>query len=125
MLVILYYQLHERTPISFIEALFTSLIGRREATCMNNLTSALSTLTPPLSDTQRERRLVGSVVARAILTHGERDEMYGLLESYFEGTSRSQFEADLAEKESVIVLQDAESGRIHGFSTSMRISARI
>jgi len=92
---------------------------------MNNLTSALSTLTQPPSDPRRERRLAGSVVARATLTHAERDEMYGLLEAYFDGTCRARFETDLGEKESVIMLRDVESGRIQGFSTSMRIASCI
>lgn len=92
---------------------------------MNNLTSALSTLTQLPSDPRRERRLAGSVVARTTLTPAERDEMYGLLEAYFDGTCRTRFEADLGEKESVIVLRDAESGRIQGFSTSMRIPSCI
>jgi len=92
---------------------------------MNNLTSALSTLTPPPSDPRRERRLAGSVVGRTNLTHAERDEMYGLLEEYFDGTCRTRFEVDLGEKESVIMLRDVESGRIRGFSTSMRIASRI
>jgi len=81
-------------------------------------------LTPPLSEAH-ERRLVGSVVERTTLTHNERDEMYRLLEAYFERTCRTQFEADLNEKESVILLRDAESGHIRGFSTSMRIAACI
>ncbi|HEX7288555.1 MAG TPA: hypothetical protein VF532_20390 [Candidatus Angelobacter sp.] len=92
---------------------------------MNNSTSALPTLTQPRFDPGCERRLAGSVVARTALTHGERNEMYELLEMYFAGTCRARFEADLAEKESVILLRDAESGRIQGFSTSMRISACI
>ena len=92
---------------------------------MNNLTSALSTLTPPPSDPRRERRLAGSVVGRTNLTHAERDEMYGLLEEYFDGTCRTRFEVDLGEKESVIMLRDVESGRIRGFSTSMRLASRI
>ena len=59
------------------------------------------------------------------LTRDERDEMYGLLQSYFCGTDRDRFEADLREKEAVILLRDADSGRIHGFSTLMRMTACI
>jgi len=102
---------------------------------MNNLTSALPTLTQPPSDLpgddlpgeapRSEQRLVGSVVPRQDLRAGERDEMYALLAAYFRGTNRSQFESDLSEKEAVVLLRDADSGRIQGFSTFMRIAAPI
>ena len=51
--------------------------------------------------------------------------MYALLQRYFSGTTRARFEADLREKESVILLRDAMSGQIQGFSTLMRLRARI
>lgn len=69
--------------------------------------------------------MVGSVVDPGSLSSGERDAMYRLLETYFAGTSRAQFEADLAEKECAILLRDAESGQIQGFSTSMRLTAQV
>lgn len=102
---------------------------------MNNLIGALSTLTQPLSDlrgedprseeARSEPHLAGSVVPRASLTGSERDEMYALLAAYFMGTNRAQFESDLSEKEGVVLLRDADSGRIQGFSTFMRIAACI
>lgn len=69
--------------------------------------------------------MAGSVVAPGTLSSGERDVMYRLLETYFAGTSRAQFEADLAEKECAILLRDAESGQIQGFSTSMRLTTQV
>ena len=92
---------------------------------MNNSTSALPTLTQPPSDPRSEPRLAGSVVPRESLRAGERDEMYTLLAEYFMGTNRAQFESDLSEKEAVILLRDADSGQIQGFSTFMRIAAGI
>jgi hypothetical protein len=92
---------------------------------MSNSIVALPTLISPPFETGCERRLAGAVVARGDLTAAERDEMYGLLVSYFVGTTRAQFESDLAEKEAAIVLRDAESGRIQGFSTLMRIAACV
>jgi hypothetical protein len=53
---------------------------------------------------------------------GDRREMYELLRTYFTGTSRGRFEADLREKEAVILLRDASTGRVQGFSTFMRIA---
>jgi hypothetical protein len=51
--------------------------------------------------------------------------MYGLLEAYFAGTQRARFEADLAEKHLVLLLRESHSGRIRGFSTSMRLTTRV
>ena len=62
---------------------------------------------------------------RARVTRDERTEMYGLLQAYFCGTDRDRFDADLREKEAVFLLRDADSGRIHGFSTLMRMTACI
>jgi hypothetical protein len=47
--------------------------------------------------------------------------MYHLLTRYFTGVSRRQFDADLAEKEWVILLRDAGGGEVRGFSTLMRL----
>src|ERR1700690_287679 len=99
--------------------------GRMEDTFMSNSIGALPTLISPPFEAGFERRLAGAVVARGDLTAAERDEMHGLLLSYFVGTTRAQFESDLAEKEAAIVLRDAESGRIQGFSTLMRIAACV
>lgn len=51
--------------------------------------------------------------------------MYALLQTYFSGTDRARFEADLQEKEAVILLRDAASGDIQGFSTLMRLTTSI
>jgi len=92
---------------------------------MSNSTIVLPALTPPPFESTIERRLAGAVVPPADLTRDERGEMYALLEAYFDETCRDRFEADLAEKESVMLLREAQSGRIRGFSTSMRLSARV
>jgi hypothetical protein len=82
-------------------------------------------LTSPPFEGGRDPRLRGSVASRASLTAEERGRMYSLLEMYFQGTSRSRFETDLAEKEAVVLLREAGTGEIQGFSTLMRISACI
>lgn len=51
--------------------------------------------------------------------------MYELLESYFAGTDRARFDADLQEKDLVILLRDAGTGRVQGFSTLMRLCDRV
>src|SRR5437660_7572865 len=96
-----------------------------EAAYMNNSMTALPTWTSPPFDPVCDRRLVGSVVPSTATTVGERDQMYSLLAAYFSGTRRGQFESDLAEKEAVILLRDANGGPVQGFSTFMRIAASI
>jgi hypothetical protein len=76
-------------------------------------------------DRDDSRRLAGTVVPNARVTVDERDEMYALLQGYFAGTDRARFEADLREKEAVILLRDARSERIKGFSTLMRLTLSI
>ena len=66
-------------------------------------------------------RLNGRVRAIADLTWRERDQMYGLLDRYFAGASQRQFERDVAEKEWAILLTDAVTGKVQGFSTLMRL----
>lgn len=51
--------------------------------------------------------------------------MYVLLRTYFCGTSRARFEADLREKETVILLRDTASGLIRGFSTLLHMTEWI
>lgn len=72
-----------------------------------------------------DRRLTGAVVPRAALTPAQRSEMFRLFESYFAGTSRARFEADLREKDAVILLHEAGSGEIQGFSTLMRLELSV
>ena len=92
---------------------------------MSNSIVALPTSISPPFEPPCARRLAGSTVARGQLTPAERDGMYALLVGYFVGTTRAQFENDLAEKEAAIVLRDVESGQIQGFSTLMRIAACV
>jgi hypothetical protein len=51
--------------------------------------------------------------------------MYTLLVGYFANVTRPHFEADLAEKESVILLADMASGQIQGFSTLMQLRVTV
>ena len=94
---------------------------------MSNLIDAQSASTSPPSDRSGPGAgsLVGSVVPRARLTIADRDRMYALLSAYFDGTCRSRFEEDLAEKESAVVLKDANDGQIQGFSTISRMEMTV
>jgi hypothetical protein len=81
------------------------------------------TSTLPVCD--RGRRLDGAVVPVAALSACERDQMYALLDSYFRGIERARFDADLREKQAIILLRDADEARIRGFSTLMRLEAFV
>jgi hypothetical protein len=85
---------------------------------MLNSTTAPLTSKSPLSETDR---LTAEVWPRLRLTGSDREQMYRLLESYFENTSRRQFDEDLSEKDTVILLRDRENGQVAGFSTLMNI----
>lgn len=60
--------------------------------------------------------LTSRVLARADLTRADVGTMYALFEQSFRGTSRAQFERDLANKDWVILLEDGEA-RVRGFTT--------
>lgn len=77
------------------------------------------------SPAARHSALAGQVQPVAVLSRSARDGMYALLARYFANTSRDQFERDLAEKESVILLTDRATGQIQGFSTLMQLRAVI
>ena len=88
---------------------------------MNRSMHVPRTSTSPPSDAPN--RLVGSMVPIAAVTLSERHDMYALMRTYFDGTTRVRFESDLREKESVILLRDELSGRVQGFSTFTRMRA--
>ena len=87
---------------------------------MDRSMTAPCTSTSRLSDAPH--RLAGAMVPVAEVTLSERREMYALLRTYFDGTTRDRFEADLREKEAVILLRDDASGQVRGFSTFTRMS---
>ncbi len=92
---------------------------------MSNLIDGQPTSTSPPSSQSCAGRLVGSVVPCENLAVADRNRMYALLCAYFEATRRSQFEKDLAEKESTVVLRDANDGQIQGFSTIARMEITV
>ncbi|MBI3967926.1 MAG: hypothetical protein HY329_19990 [Chloroflexi bacterium] len=53
------------------------------------------------------------------------DRMHTLLADYFQNVDRGRFEEDLAEKRWVIILRDAITGRLEGFSTLMELRASL
>jgi hypothetical protein len=88
---------------------------------MNRSMHVPRTSISPRSDAPN--RLVGSLIPIAAVTLSERREMYALMRTYFDGTTRARFESDLREKEAVILLRDELSGHVQGFSTFTRMTA--
>ncbi len=80
---------------------------------------------PPLDQTGHSVHLTGRVEHPKALAPAQRDRMYELLARYFADVTYPQFEKDLAEKEWVILLADAGSGQIQGFSTLMRLQVVV
>ena len=70
-------------------------------------------------------RLTGMVRSVDELTPDERERMYTLLARYFANVTRAGFEHDLAEKEWSLLLADASTGQLQGFSTLMRLRAVV
>lgn len=69
--------------------------------------------------------LVGTVVAPSELREEQRDRMFELMAAHFDDVHRATFEADLAEKQWVVVLRDHLSGAIQGFSTLMVLEVEV
>lgn len=67
----------------------------------------------------------GQLVRKADVTSRERDEMFALMQSYYEGIERETFEADLDEKDWVIRILDQDTNQCKGFSTQMLLSVEI
>jgi hypothetical protein len=73
---------------------------------------------PQLSGVAGPRRaLVARTVPAAALDAGTREAAFALFRNAYEYVSRERFERDLAEKQHVILLHDAETGALKGFST--------
>ena len=78
-----------------------------------------------LSDSGQAGHLTGCVRRVEALTPAEQARMYTLLAHYFVNVTRRQFQHDLSEKEWAILLTDAATGQIQGFSTLMRLQATV
>ncbi len=70
-------------------------------------------------------RLRGSVHLVSEIEGAQRERMHALLAQYFAGVAREAFERDLEEKEWVILLEDAQTGELEGFSTLMRLETHV
>jgi len=69
--------------------------------------------------------LQGEVRASRELAKTDVDRMFCLMDMHFEGMDRDRFDADLAEKDTVLLLRHDETGVVEGFSTSMCIDTEL
>jgi len=69
--------------------------------------------------------LEAQIVAATALDGEERDRMFALMDRYYAGMKREGFEADLNEKQWVILLRECDSHTICGFSTQMILDFAI
>jgi hypothetical protein len=66
----------------------------------------------------------GLLFAREDLTPAQRDTMFALLSTHFRGVTRDRFEADLAEKNWVVLLE-GDAGKLAGFSTFLHYRTKL
>lgn len=66
----------------------------------------------------------GRLVPRAALTQAQHEAMFALLAGQFVTARRDVFEADLAGKNWVLLLEDPRSGALRGFTTLLHYRAR-
>jgi hypothetical protein len=69
--------------------------------------------------------LIGELTRAAKLTPLERNAMFALMQRHYDNVARGRFDADLAEKDWVILLRDRDTGVIGGFSTQMLLDAEV
>lgn len=69
--------------------------------------------------------LVGTVVSPTELPKDQRDRMFELMAAHFDDVHRHTFERDLAEKQWAVILRDAQTGAIQGFSTLMLVEVEV
>lgn len=79
----------------------------------------------PNASPELRTRVFGEAVPRSRLAERDRARMFELLAAYFHGVDRESFDADLDEKDAVVVMRDEASRTIQGFSTLMRLEAPI
>jgi len=69
--------------------------------------------------------LKAAIVPVAQLEAEDRARMWQLMQTYYEAVTEQQFLADLARKSVVIVLRDRRDARLQGFSTLVKMQARL
>ena len=69
--------------------------------------------------------LTGQLVRVTEISAERRDQMYALMDSYYENIERSTFDADLNRKNWVIEIADESSNALKGFSSQVLTHLRV
>ena len=75
--------------------------------------------------TARPARLRASVVEPRALDQATRSAAFALFRAHYDGADQQRFEADLDEKQRVILLRDRATGALRGFSTVLYRPVRV
>lgn len=86
-------------------------------TMVSSITRSAQHAPQPGSAETRGPRLRSDIVLADSLDSTERGFLFELFKRYYDYVSWPSFDADLCEKDSVILLRDVRSGEIRGFST--------
>ena len=70
-------------------------------------------------------KLNGRLARVADLTDSQQEQMFSLMEAHYENMDRSVFDADLEQKQWVILLDDPVDGAVYGFSTQTLLDAVV
>lgn len=77
------------------------------------------------TETGCHMKSTGQLVRVTDITPYQRNEMFALMDGYYEQVTRSAFEADLDEKQWGILLLEEGTGRVLGFSTQLILQLRV
>lgn len=78
-----------------------------------------------LGATEKNKSLKGKIVEVKELSAAEKERMFFLMGTYYEGIERKVFEDDLSEKPWAILLYEPETLEIYGFSTLCIMEAEV
>jgi hypothetical protein len=70
-------------------------------------------------------KLKGLLVSTPAVTDAQREAMFGLMDRHYENVTRAAFVNDLADKQWVILLLDAQTEEVCGFSTQVLLDATV
>lgn len=69
--------------------------------------------------------LIPRILAPSELTAAQCDEMYALMDRFYENMDQDRFRRDLSEKDWVILLIDSQQNRVSGFSTQTMLRLEV
>lgn len=83
----------------------------------------MSLILQPHSTPIEGEDLVGTTISPSELSEPDRDQMFTLMDRYYENVTEDGFRRDLDEKDWVIVARHAGDGTVRGFSTQLLLDA--